>query len=148
MDESEKWLEQTENSVWLLGRRIDKNKKLMAWLAARGVTLTQNKITLDGKHYSLDEHSVVLTLPHPESPARSITWVMLHSADATKGLARKLPHYGKYGYLVFKGTAPTNVAKGIWSANPAGRLHRFADGPLPLPRQKPLVDFRPGDPLQ
>ena len=33
---------------------------------------------------------------------------------ALAGLARKLPHYGKYSYVAFKGDEPTNDAKGQW----------------------------------
>jgi hypothetical protein len=32
------------------------------------------------------------------------------------GLARKLPHYGKYSYLGFAGQAPDNRIKGQWPA--------------------------------
>ncbi len=145
---SGKWSRKTEHSIWLLGRDFKMNAKTLEWLETGGVVLKQNAIIIDGKSFSLDENSIALTFPHPVSPEHSVTWVMLHSADAAKGLARKLPHYGKYGYLVFNGEAPANVAKGTWPANPEGRLHRFSKGPLPLPKQKPLVAFRPGDPLE
>ncbi|QPJ60401.1 MAG: M1 family metallopeptidase [Candidatus Nitronauta litoralis] len=142
------WLEQGDHSVWLLGHHFQKNQPLLKWLETKGIIVKQDIIRIDGQPYSLKEHSVALTVPHPKSPRHSISWILLHSAEAAKGLARKLPHYGKYGYLVFKGDQPTNVAKGAWPANPKGRLHRFSNGPLPLPEQKPLVDFRPGDPLE
>ena len=40
---------------------------------------------------------------------------------ALPGLAGKLPHYGKYSYLVFKGEAPENRVKGQWPVQ-ASRL--------------------------
>ena len=43
------------------------------------------------------------------------------------GLARKLPHYGKYSWLAFAGTEPANVAKGEWPT---------ADSPLNVNLQK------------
>jgi hypothetical protein len=36
------------------------------------------------------------------------------SADEVAAIARKIPHYSKYSYLVFAGTK--NEAKGVWSA--------------------------------
>ena len=30
------------------------------------------------------------------------------------GLARKLPHYGRYSFVTFEGKAPTNRLKGEW----------------------------------
>jgi hypothetical protein len=48
-------------------------------------------------------------------------------AEAMTGLARKLPHYGKYSWLAFAGTEPANVAKGEWPT---------ADSPLNVNLQK------------
>jgi aminopeptidase N len=45
-------------------------------------------------------------------PPRSWTLVEAPDADAAAAIARKMPHYGKYSYLVFDGG--TNVAKGAW----------------------------------
>ncbi|MCA9484707.1 MAG: hypothetical protein KC553_13320, partial [Nitrospina sp.] len=110
--------------------------------------IEQDRVLIGKKSFSRDRHSVVLTLPHPENPDRSLTWVSIHSDKAVPGLARKLPHYGKYGYLVFEGDEPVNVARGLWPSNPQGLVHRFDSGPLPLPETVPLVDYRPGDPLE
>ena len=41
-------------------------------------------------------------------------WIAVMRSAALSGLARKLPHYGKYGYLGFEGDAPDNVLKGIF----------------------------------
>jgi hypothetical protein len=74
----------------------------------------------------------------------TMTWVVSDKAESIPGLMRKLPHYGKYGYLVFEGTAPDNLDKGTWPSNPAGLQKVFKDGgPLLLPEQKPLVSFKP-----
>ena len=68
---------------------------------------------------------------------------MLIAADqaaALPGLARKIPHYHKYSYLVFEGTEPANVAKDRWPvvdspltaflSPPEGGLSRAAMGKL------------------
>jgi hypothetical protein len=44
--------------------------------------------------------------------ARAWTLVEGPSADAIASLGRKIPHYGKYSWLVFDGA--TNVGKGSW----------------------------------
>ena len=49
--------------------------------------------------------------------AHPIGWVVAGGPDALPGLARKLPHYGKYSYLAFTGQEPTNRLKGQWAAN-------------------------------
>ncbi|WP_303909356.1 hypothetical protein, partial [Thiohalomonas denitrificans] len=57
------------------------------------------------------------------------------------GLARKVPHYGKYGYLVFTGDAPDNQVKRQWPANSSPLVRRFdgADGGCEVPPRKPLA---------
>ena len=136
------------HSVWWLDKKLPGDSRLTGWLNDKGVIIEQDRVLIGEKSFSRDRHSVVLTLPHPENPDRSLTWVSIHSDKAVPGLARKLPHYGKYGYLVFEGDEPVNVAKGLWPSNPQGLVHRFDSGPLPLPETVPLVDYRPGDPLE
>jgi len=67
------------------------------------------------------------------------------------GLARKLPHYGKYSYLAFAGDEPTNMAKGQWPAvhSPLTAVIPLEDGKLPqtikkeLPKRAALAQLAP-----
>ena len=77
---------------------------------------------------------MVLTAP-------GIGWVGAHSAAALPGLARKLPHYGKYSYLAFTGTAPDIRIKGQWPVTRSPLARPLAEGgerPLELPPRTPL----------
>jgi hypothetical protein len=51
-----------------------------------------------------------------EQAGRPLGLIATGTAAAIPGLARKLPHYGKYGYLVFAGEEPVNRIKGQWPA--------------------------------
>jgi hypothetical protein len=44
-----------------------------------------------------------------------VAFIAATSAAAADGLARKLPHYGKYSWLIFTGDGPDNEAKGEWT---------------------------------
>jgi hypothetical protein len=63
------------------------------------------------------------------------------------GLARKLPHYGKYGYLAFTGAEPENVAKGSWRpvGSPLERIlatgMTLPPAAAPLPERPPLAEL-------
>jgi len=66
---------------------------------------------------------------------------------AVPGLARKLPHYGRYGYLGFRGEAPDNVLKGTFAAvdSPLVRI-LDAKGDAVRPRfapRAPLAELPP-----
>jgi hypothetical protein len=78
--------------------------------------VTKNEISTPDTVISIHGHTAVFTIrdPYDETSA----WIFLGTDDprALEGLNRKLPHYGKYGYLVFEGGRPDNILKGEWSA--------------------------------
>ena len=105
-------------SVWVLGHgRLD---AALAGLLPSGV-IEGAEWVLDGKRYSEGNASIVLTLAHPRDPERSVSWFVAADASAVASIGRKIPHYGKYSYLVFEGSR--NTAKGIWDV---------ADSPMRL----------------
>ncbi len=114
-----------DRSIWLLGR----SNRLARDLFARhpGVEVGDNGLVLAGQPIAFADHSLVVTARHPADPSRALGWIVADPLEALPGLARKLPHYGKYSYLGFAGGEPTNMLKGQWSG---------ADSPL-------TVDLRP-----
>jgi hypothetical protein len=97
-------------SVWVLGRGILDRE--VEKLLPGGV--------LDGAWRlpgAFDEasHGIVVTVRHPSDAARSVSWFLAADAPSVASMGRKIPHYGKYSYLVFDGAR--NVSKGIWSTS-------------------------------
>jgi hypothetical protein len=87
--------------------------------------------------------SLVLTAGRGE---QRLGWVAAAQPEALPGLARKLPHYGKYSYLVFRGSAPDNQLKGQWPANDSPLMHWFTEArpALTVPPRSPLIrDYAP-----
>ncbi|HHJ19532.1 MAG TPA: M1 family peptidase, partial [Gammaproteobacteria bacterium] len=76
-------------------------------ITASEKTLTVHKPPLDPR-----EKSIALALSARDHPIAML--LSAHDVSAISGLSRKLPHYGKYGYLAFEGTAPNNTLKGQW----------------------------------
>lgn len=98
----------TDKSVWVLGyeNKFNTNDLQTKYTAAfNGETNMQiNALAKAG--------SLVYAIPNPNNMAQSVGFVGAHSDAAVKALARKLPHYGKYGYLGFEGDEANNVLKG------------------------------------
>ena len=133
-----------EGSLWVFGREHPLRTSFITQLKKSGVVVSENGIKIHDKYFPWEDHSFVFTLPRTDKKKGTTTWVIAGNADSIPGLMRKLPHYGKYGYLVFEGTAPENRDKGIWPSNPVGMQKIFKDGhPHLLPVQKPLVSFLP-----
>ena len=98
-----------------------------------------------GERYGHGEHSMALTFRHPNTPRTSVAFIAAPSLKAIEGLARKLPHYGKYSALVFKGDAPDNVQKGIYDNTSSPLFIALDKNASPksvrLPREKPLAEL-------
>lgn len=75
-----------------------------------------------------------------ERRGRSVGWVASLDPSILPGLARKLPHYGKYGYLAFDGTAPTNRLKGQWPVRESGLMAWLGE-------ERPVLTLPPRSPL-
>ena len=120
-------------NLWVFGKNNKVSKEIKAQLKRYNVKVDKQGVTLDNKIFKWENHSFVFTLDGYDSKDNQVTWVVVSSRESIPGLIRKLPHYGKYGYLVFKGDQPDNVAKGAWPSSRAGLYHTFTKGTYPLP---------------
>jgi hypothetical protein len=130
-------------ALWLFGKDNRVAQSLKPALKQFGVTFQKDRVTVEGKTFEWKDHSFVFTVPHPHDPTRSATWIIADDPESVPGLIRKLPHYGKYGVLVFAGQEPTNVHKGTWPAQRVGLMKIFQPGNYKLPKRPPLVPFKP-----
>ncbi len=132
-----------EGSLWIFGRHNRYAQRLRPQLEGYGVRWDESGVVVEGRKFPWQDHSFVFTLRRPGGQPGSATWVIAGSGTSVPGLMRKLPHYGKYGVLVFKGDAPDNQVKAAWPSNPGGLMKKFHPGPTVLPEKPPLVDYRP-----
>lgn len=141
----------TDKSVWVFGTENSFAKDVKKGLNDYDAELTNESIRFGKTSFPNNKSSVIISLRHPKNPASVIVLLSSDSKDAVLGLARKLPHYGKYSYLVFEGTEPTNIAKGEWEAvnSPLMAKVTLANETAPasiftnLPRQKALATLAP-----
>ncbi len=103
-------------AVWALGSGNRFGPQVIASLAAVGAKVDEKEARFGVEFVPRAGHSFVYVARHPADAKLAAGWVGTDVAAAIPGLARKLPHYGKYSYLGFAGDAPDNVAKGTWPA--------------------------------
>ena len=137
------YLPAPDAALWLFGRNNAVAQSLKPSLQQSKVLLSADGISIEGKTFVWKNHSFVFTVPHPHDPERSATWIIADNPDSIPGLIRKLPHYSKYGALVFEGKKPTNVLKSTWPARRIGLMKTFQPGEYTLPKRPPLVLFKP-----
>jgi aminopeptidase N len=113
-------------------------------LMKKNISLNMVGVTIKEKFYPWKNHSFIFTIYRSDEKKGTMTWIISDSKGSISGLKKKLPHYGKYGYLVFEGLSLTNKEKGSWFSNPFGLQKVFKKNQeLRLPEQNPLISFAP-----
>ena len=135
-----------DRAIWLLGRNNRFARSLPKLLARYGARIDEDWIDFGAAKVQTPNHSFVYVVRHPGNPDSALGWIGADRADALAGLARKLPHYGKYSWLAFEGSEPANDAKGSWPAIGSPLVRYLTEGKhkaLPLPSAEPLARLAP-----
>jgi len=89
--------------------------------------------------------ALVYVIPNPENIGQTIGFVGANIKESISGLARLLPHYGKYSWLGFEGSRPNNILKGTFPP-----LHSPLHYDIPVKGERPVVikaKLKPEPPL-
>jgi aminopeptidase N len=103
-----------DRSVWLFGWSNRFRGEFAVALAGQDLSLEPGHVRVGKRSVDRATDALVVVGRHPSSGTHKLAWFASDNPLAFPGLARKLPHYGKYSYLVFSGDAPRNVLKGQW----------------------------------
>ena len=130
-----------DKTVWLFGWQNRFRPLLNAALELHDFEQIGERVRIAGTELSPDTHSVAVLGRQPEAPDHALGWLAADTAIAVSGLGRKLPHYGRYSYLGFTGTAPDNVLKGQWPVvdSPLSVSIKQLDGVTPEPAPASLA---------
>lgn len=90
---------------------------------ARTLSVSPTRFTVEGMTYHDPDDVLFVVFPHPQDGQRVAGLFQPLSAKAIARVARKIPHYGKYSYLVFRGGV--NQAKGTWPVSASPLIHVF-----------------------
>jgi hypothetical protein len=133
----------SDRPVWILGWENRHRSALAQKVLTDGVSFEPQGVRIHGELRPRDGECTAL-VARRSGGGSALAWVGCENPRAFPGLARKLPHYGKYGYLSFAGSEPANVLKGQWrvsesplnvSLDPASDPHA-----LRLEPRQPLTD--------
>lgn len=122
-------------SYWVFGGENLLARDFEAGLEAYGAVFALDHITIGGRRFPREGHTFVFAAFNPADPSLSGALVVSGSTDKLPLLAAKLPHYGKYSWLVFD-AAMTSVATGVWETS-ASPLAAALGGKPPASRSYP-----------
>lgn len=140
-----------DKAVWVMGWDNTFRSIVDNGIKDYDIKVDNENVTFAKSVLGKDSNSFIISARHPKNPTSVVVLLTIDSEEAVPGLARKLPHYGKYSYLAFEGTEPTNVAKGQWKAvnSPLAAVITQVDGTKPsgystdFPKREALARLEP-----
>lgn len=140
-----------DRAVWIIGRDNALARRWFADDAGIGFRVDGVAITAGSSAIPFTGSSAVIVKRHPRNVNKAIGWITVDPLEAAPGLARKLPHYGKYSYVGFAGGEPANIVKGEWPSSDSplrADLRPSAERTSPLavaasPKRAPLAELPP-----
>ncbi len=128
-------------AIWVLGRENRLRPQMLAAARSLPLQVDGEALRIDGQVISGGDRSTVLALPGATASA-TVGWIDAASPAAVTALARKLPHYSRFGYLAFAGPEAANVSKGEWPVTDSPLQRKLVPGAtaaLQLPRRAALI---------
>ena len=102
-------------SYWIFGGENRLAPAFEDGLERYGARFTEESVTIDNRRFPRKNLTFVFAAADPSDPAFTGALVVSGGTDKLPLLASKLPHYGKYSWLVFDG-AMNSLATGVWNA--------------------------------
>jgi hypothetical protein len=128
-------LEMIAAADWSPERSRARNILMMQPEGSPGLAnIWDRRLAADGEAFTLEtasferrRHTYVAVFPHPDRSDRfAAVYFFGQDADRLR-IATKVPHYGRYSYLVFENTR--NVAKGVWPVTHSPLIHVWTPEP-------------------
>jgi len=135
-----------DKSIWLLGWENTFRSEVQKALEIYQLDFEKNKVNVSEQALYEDKNSIILVGRNPQNQNNALALVSADSVEAIPGLARKLPHYGRYSYLAFEGVEPSNMLKGQWAVVNSPLTYQFSDRQVSiagLDKRNPLASLAP-----
>ena len=137
----------TDKAVWVFGWNNEYKILIQYGVSDYNIQLNDNSVDIDKKTLGRENNSFIVSVRNPNNPEEVVVWLTIGNKDAVPGLVRKLPHYGKYSYLVFEGDEPANIEKGQWSVVNSPLSKMLVTGKeivlSKIPNREPLAKLQP-----
>lgn len=113
----------SRHDILFVGQPMDKQ-----WLQKNvaQISIAPKAFVLKGERYDRNEDSFFGVFSHPHKLGTVALYIPAN-LPVGKRLATKIPHYGKYSYLVFKDTR--NEVKGTWAVTHSSMVVRWPKDP-------------------
>ncbi len=133
-------------TAWILGFDNIFAKIIDRELKPYASSVLSDSVVFQGKPVAKNGNDFIINVRDYRDDGRNMVFIAIDNKNAVDGLVRKLPHYGKYGYLGFEGDEPVNIAKGQWPVLNSPLIKIFDDKAKNLSikeKRQPLAQMKP-----
>ena len=102
-------------------------ENVIALNLSQGFILRKDSFTVEGKTFHRAHDVFFGVFPHPENPHRVEAVFHPLSLEHAEDVAKKLTHYGRYSYVVFR--EGRNQVKGVWPVRESPLVYEWHDSP-------------------
>jgi hypothetical protein len=88
-----------------------------------GLILNDHQVVIDETAINLESADLFAALPHPRQKNLNCALFLPSALGSARIAARKIPHYGKYSYVMFQ--QGENRLKGTWMQSDSAIIHNF-----------------------
>jgi len=103
-----------DRAFWLIGKENIFFETYSQNLENLKAKLNGKEFIYENTNFELENNTFVFSAINPSNENFSSGLILTNSPDNLKALARKLPHYGKYSYLIFDNEM-NNIKTGLWT---------------------------------
>lgn len=103
-----------DRTIYILGFDNTYLKTIRSGIKNYKSSVAADSVKFGDKVLTKAGNDFIISVRNPKNIREVMLLLTIGNNKAIPGLVRKLPHYGKYGYLAFEGDEPTNIAKGQW----------------------------------
>ncbi len=136
----------TNSTFWVLGFENTFSEETEKQLAQYNTYFDKEYVKIGKEKITKKGNSFIFTVSEKKDINTQRIFIAFDNEKAIDGLIRKLPHYGKYSYLAFKGDEPTNIAKGQWEVLNSPLVKTFeenANSISGIEERKALAELKP-----
>ncbi len=110
-------------ALWAFGWRNRLRERFEPLFDRLGARMSEDRLTLGGTDYDRGAGTVVLAARYGAD--RPVIWMAMADDQPVEALARRLPHFNRYSYLVFADGNP--VERGQWTVTDSPLRVDFGD---------------------
>ena len=103
-----------DQSLFLLGDPSQNSAFAHLNLGADRYQFSKGGITIGGTEFAADNLAVAVVTDHPGRVDKTVTFLYGKTPESIENAGVKLPHYGKYSWVIFQGVE--RWERGTWEA--------------------------------